>query len=472
MRYIMSKFDLNAYKEQNPSQVAVVELAVIEQKDHNGHRLPDAHIVAEDVVDHKGNIIAKKGQMVQHINTATNYEADGQEMLVNAYDEYNAKMLPGEVNDYFLNHGGFRNIKLNQDPEQIHPQMIPDKDLTGTLEFSNAQYDLTIKRSNQYRIIALEDIRSQNDYGGDGPILAKKGDMGAEIFCKDEIAAVITVQDLSEDLYMHHSWINPQSSIEVDNALPTLINSTVKTTNIKHPAEISNVTLINSEILNSKVLDVDSLNEPLVIENSNLSNCEIELENINEPTIVKSEIAKSSISVKNQSPEKDSTLNIDFANIKDSNIHTKNDGVNINIDHPTALVNVTLNSSNANIKNTYLRNTVLKDTVDLDAVNIDGSDENKPAIIENSKLSHIDIYTNKTNLIFTNTELDNEPNLFEENDFNTIIYDTIHDHQLENHDYTIKIDSGQMTHGYDKELMVTTPTVQKEQTKEVSGPDF
>lgn len=472
MRYIMSKFDLNAYKEQNPSQVAVVELAVIEQKDHNGHRLPDAHIVAEDVVDHKGNIIAKKGQMVQHINTATNYEADGQEMLVNAYDEYNAKMLPGEVNDYFLNHGGFRNIKLNQDPEQIHPQMIPDKDLTGTLEFSNAQYDLTIKRSNQYRIIALEDIRSQNDYGGDGPILAKKGDMGAEIFCKDEIAAVITVQDLSEDLYMHHSWINPQSSIEVDNALPTLINSTVKTTNIKHPAEISNVTLINSEILNSKVLDVDSLNEPLVIENSNLSNCEIELKNINEPTIVKSEIAKSSISVKNQSPEKDSTLNIDFANIKDSNIHTKNDGVNINIDHPTALVNVTLNSSNANIKNTYLRNTVLKDTVDLDAVNIDGSDENKPAIIENSKLSHIDIYTNKTNLIFTNTELDNEPNLFEENDFNTIIYDTIHDHQLENHDYTIKIDSGQMTHGYDKELMVTTPTVQKEQTKEVSGPDF
>lgn len=472
MRYIMSKFDLDAYKEQNPSQVAVVELAVIEQKDHNGHRLPDAHIVAEDVVDHKGNIIAKKGQMVQHINTATNYEADGQEMLVNAYDEYNAKMLPGEVNDYFLNHGGFRNIKLNQDPEQIHPQMIPDKDLTGTLEFSNAQYDLTIKRSNQYRIIALEDIRSQNDYGGDGPILAKKGDMGAEIFCKDEIAAGITVQDLSEDLYMHHSWINPQSSIEVDNALPTLINSTVKTTNIKHPAEISNVTLINSEILNSKVLDVDSLNEPLVIENSNLSNCEIELENINEPTIVKSEIAKSSISVKNQSPEKDSTLNIDFANIKDSNIHTKNNGVNINIDHPTALVNVTLNSSNANIKNTYLRNTVLKDTVDLDAVNIDGSDENKPAIIENSKLSHIDIYTNKTNLIFTNTELDNEPNLFEENDFNTIIYDTIHDHQLENHDYTINIDSGEMTHEYDKELTVTTPTVQKEQTKEVSGPDF
>lgn len=472
MRYIMSKFDLDTYKEQHPSQVAVVELAVIQQKDHNGNRLPDAHIVAEDVVDHKGNIIAKKGQMVQHINTATNYEADGQEMLVNAYDEYNARMLPGEVNDYFLNHGGFRNIKLNQDPEQIHPQMIPDKDLTGTLEFSNAQYDLTIKRSNQYRIIALEDIRSQNDYGGDGPILAKKGDMGAEIFCKDEIAAGITVQDLSEDLYMHHSWINPQSSIEVDNALPTLINSTVKTTNIKHPAEISNVTLINSEILNSKVLDVDSLNEPLVIENSNLSNCEIELENINEPTIVKSEIAKSSISVKNQSPEKDSTLNIDFANIKDSNIHTKNDGVNINIDHPTALVNVTLNSSNANIKNTYLRNTVLKDTVDLDAVNIDGSDENKPVIIENSKLSHIDIYTNKTNLIFTNTELDNEPNLFEENDFNTIIYDTIHDHQLENHDYTIKIDSGEMTHGYDKELTVTTPTVQKEQTKEVSGPDF
>lgn len=468
----MSKFDLDTYKEQHPSQVAVVELAVIQQKDHNGNRLPDAHIVAEDVVDHKGNIIAKKGQMVQHINTATNYEAHGQEMLVNAYDEYNARMLPGEVNDYFLNHGGFRNIKLNQDPEQIHPQMIPDKDLTGTLEFSNAQYDLTIKRSNQYRIIALEDIRSQNDYGGDGPILAKKGDMGAEIFCKDEIAAGITVQDLSEDLYMHHSWINPQSSIEVDNALPTLINSTVKTTNIKHPAEISNVTLINSEILNSKVLDVDSLNEPLVIENSNLSNCEIELENINEPTIVKSEIAKSSISVKNQSPEKDSTLNIDFANIKDSNIHTKNDGVNINIDHPTALVNVTLNSSNANIKNTYLRNTVLKDTVDLDAVNIDGSDENKPVIIENSKLSHIDIYTNKTNLIFTNTELDNEPNLFEENDFNTIIYDTIHDHQLENHDYTIKIDSGEMTHGYDKELTVTTPTVQKEQTKEVSGPDF
>lgn len=61
MRYIMSKFDLNSYKEQNSSQVAVVELAVIQQKDHNGHRLPDVHIVAEDVVDHKGNIIAKKG---------------------------------------------------------------------------------------------------------------------------------------------------------------------------------------------------------------------------------------------------------------------------------------------------------------------------------------------------------------------------------------------------------------------------
>ena len=60
MRYNMLKFDLNAYKEQNPSQVAVVELAVIQQKDHNGHRLPDAHIVAEDVVDHQGNIIAKK----------------------------------------------------------------------------------------------------------------------------------------------------------------------------------------------------------------------------------------------------------------------------------------------------------------------------------------------------------------------------------------------------------------------------
>lgn len=29
-----------------------------------------------------------------------------------------------------------------------------------------------------------------------------------------------------------------------------------------------------------------------------------------------------------------------------------------------------------------------------------------------------------------------------------------------------------MTHGYDKELTVTTPTVQKEQGKEVSGPDF
>ena len=42
----MSKFDLDAYKEQNPSQVAVVELAVIQQKDHNGNRLPDAHIVA------------------------------------------------------------------------------------------------------------------------------------------------------------------------------------------------------------------------------------------------------------------------------------------------------------------------------------------------------------------------------------------------------------------------------------------
>lgn len=472
----MSKFDLNAYKEQNPSQVAVVELAVIEQKDHNGHRLPDAHIVAEDVVDHKGNIIAKKGQMVQHINTATNYEADGQEMLVNAYDEYNAKMLPGEVNDYFLNHGGFRNIKLNQDPEQIHPQMIPDKDLTGTLEFSNAQYDLTIKRSNQYRIIALEDIRSQNDYGGDGPILAKKGDMGAEIFCKDEIAAVITVQDLSEDLYMHHSWINPQSSIEVDNALPTLINSTVKTTNIKHPAEISNVTLINSEILNSKVLDVDSLNEPLVIENSNLSNCEIELENINEPTIVKSEIAKSSISVKNQSPEKDATFNVHYSNIFESGMYVQDDGLDINIEShnykPTYLLGVSTDSSNISIDNTHLSHVMLKDVVDLDTVRIDGPGEGRAVTIENSKLGFLDIYTNKTNLIFTNTELDNEPNLFEENDFNTIIYDTIHDHQLENHDYTIKIDSGQMTHGYDKELMVTTPTVQKEQTKEVSGPDF
>ena len=216
----MSKFDLDTYKEQHPSQVAVVELAVIEQKDHNGHRLPDAHIVAEDIVDHNGNIIAKKGQMVQHINTATNYEADGQEMLVNAYDEYNARMLPGEVNDYFLNHGGFRNIKLNQDPEQIHPQMIPDKDLTGTLEFSNAQYDLTIKRSNQYRIIALEDIQPDHS----SIPLAKKGDMGAEIFCTDQIAAGITTQDLSEELYMYDSWINPQSSIEVDNALPTLIN--------------------------------------------------------------------------------------------------------------------------------------------------------------------------------------------------------------------------------------------------------
>ena len=65
----MSKFDLDTYKKQHPSQVAVVELAVIQQNDHNGHRLPDAHIVAEDVVDHQGNIVAKKrtnGRAYQH----------------------------------------------------------------------------------------------------------------------------------------------------------------------------------------------------------------------------------------------------------------------------------------------------------------------------------------------------------------------------------------------------------------------
>lgn len=472
MRYIMSKFGLDAYKKQHPSQVAVVELAVIQQKDHNGHRLPDAHIVAEDVVNHQGNIIAKKGQMVQHINTATNYETDGQEMLVNAYDEYNAKMLPGEVNDYFLNHGGFRNIKLNQDPEQIHPQMIPDHDLTGTLEFSNAQYDLTIKRSNQYRIIALEDIRKD----GDGFLLAKKGEMGAEIFCTDQIAAGITTQDLSEDLYMHNSWINPQSSIEVDNALPTLIDTTVKTTDIKHPAEISNVTLIDTEVINSKISDIDGLNKPLMIENSYVYQSEIETENINKQSIVGSEIVKSSIIVKNQSPEKDATLNIDHSNMVDSNIHVEDDDVNINIIssifRPTYFSDVTIDSSNINIYNSYLKHAVLKNTIDLDAVRMDRSDENRnrPTMIENSKLSHLDIQTNQTNLIFKNTELDNEPNLFEENDFNDIIQDVIREHNDPN--YTINIDSGQMTHGYDKELMVDTPTVQKEQTKEVSGPDF
>ena len=468
----MSKFGLDAYKKQHPSQVAVVELAVIQQKDHNGHRLPDAHIVAEDVVNHQGNIIAKKGQMVQHINTATNYETDGQEMLVNAYDEYNAKMLPGEVNDYFLNHGGFRNIKLNQDPEQIHPQMIPDHDLTGTLEFSNAQYDLTIKRSNQYRIIALEDIRKD----GDGFLLAKKGEMGAEIFCTDQIAAGITTQDLSEDLYMHNSWINPQSSIEVDNALPTLIDTTVKTTDIKHPAEISNVTLIDTEVINSKISDIDGLNKPLMIENSYVYQSEIETENINKQSIVGSEIVKSSIIVKNQSPEKDATLNIDHSNMVDSNIHVEDDDVNINIIssifRPTYFSDVTIDSSNINIYNSYLKHAVLKNTIDLDAVRMDRSDENRnrPTMIENSKLSHLDIQTNQTNLIFKNTELDNEPNLFEENDFNDIIQDVIREHNDPN--YTINIDSGQMTHGYDKELMVDTPTVQKEQTKEVSGPDF
>ena len=470
----MSKFDLDTYKEQHPSQVAVVELAVIQQKDHNGNRLPDAHIVAEDVVDHKGNIIAKKGQMVQHINTATNYEADGQEMLVNAYDEYNARMLPGEVNDYFLNHGGFRNIKLNQDPEQIHPQMIPDKDLTGTLEFSNAQYDLTIKRSNQYRIIALEDIRSQNDYGGDGPILAKKGDMGAEIFCKDEIAAGITTQDLSEDLYMHNSWINPQSSIEVDNALPTLIDTTVKTTDIKHPAEISNVTLIDSSITNSKIVDVSGLSEPLIIANTTVSGSNIKTEHISKSTITTSEIENSFIILKNQSPEKDATFNVHYSNIFESGMYVQDDGLDINIEShnykPTYLLGVSTDSSNISIDNTHLSHVMLKDVVDLDTVRIDGPGEGRAVTIENSKLGFLDINTGQTNLTITNTELDNEPNLFEENDFSEIIQDVIRKNH--NPNYTINIDSGEMTHGYDKELTVTTPTVQKDQTKEVSGPDF
>lgn len=470
MRYNMSKFDLNAYKEQNPSQVAVVELAVIEQKDHNGHRLPDAHIVAEDVVDHQGNIIAKKGQMVQHINTATNYEADGQEMLVNAYDEYNAKMLPGEVNDYFLNHGGFRNIKLNQDPEQIHPQMIPDKDLTGTLEFSNAQYDLTIKRSNQYRIIALEDIRKD----GDGVLLAKKGEMGAEIFCTDQIAAGITTQDLSEDLYMHNSWINPQSSIEVDNALPTLIDSTVKTTDIKHPAEISNVTLIDTSVINSKILDADSLSEPLIIANTTVSGSNIKTEHISKPTITTSEIENSFIILKNQSPEKDATFNVHYSNIFESGMYVQDDGLDINIEShnykPTYLLGVSTDSSNISIDNTHLSHVMLKDVVDLDTVQIDGPGEGRAVTIENSKLGFLDINTGQTNLTITNTELDNEPNLFEENDFNDIIQDVIREHNDPN--YIINIDSGQMTHGYDKELTVDTPTVQKEQDKEISGPDF
>ena len=468
----MSKFDLDAYKEQNPSQVAVVELAVIEQKDHNGHRLPDAHIVAEDVVDHKGNIIAKKGQMVQHINIATNYEADGQEMLVNAYDEYNAKMLPGEVNDYFLNHGGFRNIKLNQDPEQIHPQMIPDTDLTGTLEFSNAQYDLTIKRSNQYRIIALEDIRKD----GDGFLLAKKGEMGAEIFCKDQIAAGITTQDLSEDLYMHNSWINPQSSIEVDNALPTLIDTTVKTTDIKHPAEISNVTLIDAEIINSKISDVDGLNKPLEIENSYVYQSEIETENINEPKIAASRVIVSNISAKNQSSEKDATLNVNHAEIRESVIDATDDGLQINIDtdtyKATQLINVNAESSNLNINNSYLNKTNLKNVIDLNAVQIDGPDGKQFTDIENSKLSHLTLFTYSPSITIKNTELDNEPNLFEENDFSEIIQDVINDHQSKDYNYVIQIDSGQLTHGYDKELSINTPTVQKEQTKEVSEPDF
>ena len=470
MRYIMSKFDLDAYKEQNPSQVAVVELAVIQQKDHNGNRLPDAHIVAEDVVDHQGNIIAKKGQMVQHINTATNYEADGQEMLVNAYDEYNAKMLPGEVNDYFLNHGGFRNIKLNQDPEQIHPQMIPDKDLTGTLEFSNAQYDLTIKRSNQYRVIALEDIRKD----GDGVLLAKKGEMGAEIFCTDQIAAGITTQDLSEDLYMHNSWINPQSSIEVDNALPTLIDSTVKTTDIKHPAEISNVTLIDSSITNSKIVDVSGLSEPLIIANTTVSGSNIKTEHISKSTITTSEIENSFIILKNQSPEKDATFNVHYSNIFESGMYVQDDGLDINIEShnykPTYLLGVSTDSSNISIDNTHLRHVMLKDVVDLDTVRIDGPGEGRAVTIENSKLGFLDINTGQTNLTITNTELDNEPNLFEENDFSEIIQDVIRKNH--NPNYTINIDSGEMTHGYDKELTVTTPTVQKEQTKEVSGPDF
>ena len=470
MRYIMSKFDLDAYKKQHPSQVAVVELAVIEQKDHNGHRLPDAHIVAEDVVDHNGNIIAKKGQMVQHINTATNYEADGQEMLVNAYDEYNAKMLPGEVNDYFLNHGGFRNIKLNQDPEQIHPQMIPDKDLTGTLEFSNAQYDLTIKRSNQYRIIALEDIQPDHS----SIPLAKKGDMGAEIFCTEQIAAGITTQDLSEELYMYDSWINPQSSIEVDNALPTLINSIVKTTDVKHPAEISNVTLIDSSISNSKILDVDGLSEPLIIANTTVSGSNIKTEHISKPTITTSEIENSFIILKNQSPEKDATFNVHYSNIFESGMYVQDDGLDINIEShnykPTYLLGVSTDSSNISIDNTHLSHVMLKDVVDLDTVRIDGPGEGRAVTIENSKLGFLDINTGQTNLTITNTELDNEPNLFEENDFSEIIQDVIREHNDPN--YTINIDSGEMTHGYDKELMVDTPTVQKEQTKEVSGPDF
>jgi hypothetical protein len=466
----MSKFDLNAYKEQHPSQVAVVELAVIEQKDHNGHRLPDAHIVAEDVVDHQGNIIAKKGQMVQHINTATNYEADGQEMLVNAYDEYNAKMLPGEVNDYFLNHGGFRNIKLNQDPEQIHPQMIPDEDLTGTLEFSNAQYDLTIKRSNQYRIIALEDIQPDHS----SIPLAKKGDMGAEIFCTDQIAAGITTQDLSEELYMYDSWINPQSSIEVNNALPTLINSIVKTTDVKHPAEISNVTLIDSSISNSKILDVDSLSEPLIIANTTVSGSNIKTEHISKPTITTSEIVNSFIILENQSPEKDATFNIHYSNIFESGMYIQDDGLNVNIEShiykPNYLLGVSTDSSNININNSHLSQVMLKDVVDLDTVRIDGPGEGRAVKIENSKLGFLDINTGQTNLTFINTELDNEPNIFEENDFSDIIQDVIREHNDPN--YTINIDSGQMTHGYDKELTVTTPTVQKEQGKEVSGPDF
>ena len=470
MRYIMSKFDLDAYKEQHPSQVAVVELAVIQQKDHNGHRLPDAHIVAEDVVDHQGNIVAKKGQMVQHINTATNYEADGQEMLVNAYDEYNAKMLPGEVNDYFLNHGGFRNIKLNQDPEQIHPQMIPDKDLTGTLEFSNAQYDLTIKRSDQYRIIALEDIRKD----GDGFLLAKKGEMGAEIFCTDQIAAGITTQDLSEDLYMHNSWINPQSSIEVNNALPTLINSIVKTTDVKHPAEISNVTLIDTSVINSKILDADSLSEPLIIANTTVSGSNIKTEHISKPTITTSEIVNSFIILENQSPEKDATFNVHYSNIFESGMYIQDDGLDINIEShnykPTYLLGVSTDSSNISIDNTHLSHVMLKDVVDLDTVRIDGPGEGRAVTIENSKLGFLDINTGQTNLTITNTELDNEPNLFEENDFSEIIQDVIRKNH--NPNYTINIDSGEMTHGYDKELTVTTPTVQKEQTKEVSGPDF
>lgn len=470
MRYIMSKFDLDAYKEQNPSQVAVVELAVIEQKDHNGHRLPNAHIVAEDVLDHKGNIIAKKGQMVQHINTATNYEADGQEMLVNAYDEYNARMLPGEVNDYFLNHGGFRNIKLNQDPEQIHPQMIPDKNLTGTLEFSNAQYDLTIKRSNQYRIIALEDIQPDHS----SIPLAKKGDMGAEIFCTDQIAAGITTQDLSEELYMYDSWINPQSSIEVDNALPTLINSIVKTTDVKHPAEISNVTLIDSSITNSKILDVDGLSEPLIIANTTVSGSNIKTEHISKPTITTSEIVNSFIILENQSPEKDATFNIHYSNIFESGMYVQDDGLNVNIEShiykPNYLLGVSTDSSNININNTHLSHVMLKDVVDLDTVRIDGPGEGRAVTIENSKLGFLDIDTGQTNLNITNTELDNEPNLFEENDFSEIIQDVIRKHHDPN--YTINIDSGEMTHEYDKELTVTTPTVQKEQTKEVSGPDF